>query len=660
LNRLTYILIFIFLVTELSARKDSLKYSEKDSSYQLQSLYLNFKKDIFRFTDGNYSNRKGRLCSDSAYFFLKKGKYDIALQLLKKSDTYDTADLILKNWNTGLRGIIYYRKNNFKKALKNLNKSVAYFKNEKHNYLTDYASALFYQFRGRTLADIGLYSSAAESYITSNKFFLGLGNKSKVFENYKFIGRVYQKNGINENLKFAEQNYYLALSGFKKIGKIDETAWVYLILSDFFIEQNKPDTALSYTDSCYITAFTYNDRELIPISLNNYGEIYLKQGKLKKAEEKFTEAVKIYKHNKNIKNRQITYYNLSKLFFKRKETEKASAYIDSAIYLAEKNSNELNLLKFYLYKKDLYVYLKKDVSALFNKYLNLNDKIIKDKQQNTIYAYQEFFKTETLAKEKEMLEIKSKRKDEKIFSLFVIIILSIIVFTAVSLLILMLKKRKEERLKDKLRDLQLQSVQSGMLPHLLFNTSTAAGSLIFKEKREIAYDYLVKMSQLMRKVITDTGRLYKTLKEEIEFVENYLELQKIRFKERFNYSLEIDKDIDLNIEVPQMILQTYVENAVKYGVEPLKEGGLIKIRITKTDEIIQLITEDNGTGKEAAKKMTYKGTGSGIKMMSKIYKIHNSAGNKTIISFKSEDLYKIGAKGTRVTVTIKQNKYGKK
>ncbi len=163
---------------------------------------------------------------------------------------------------------------------------------------------------------------------------------------------------------------------------------------------------------------------------------------------------------------------------------------------------------------------------------------------------------------------------------------------------------------------------------------------------------MVKISQLMRKALSDSQKLYRSIQEELDFVENYLEIQKIRFPERFIYKIIVAGNVDLTMKIPQMSIQTYVENSVKYGLEPLKKGGLLLINIVKKFGYLNIFIEDNGVGIETAEKQMIKGTGSGIKIMNEIYAIHN-ANNTNKIYFEINDLYKEGGKGTRVSIKIK-------
>ena len=214
------------------------------------------------------------------------------------------------------------------------------------------------------------------------------------------------------------------------------------------------------------------------------------------------------------------------------------------------------------------------------------------------------------------------------------------------------QKKRKEVLLERLNKLQIKAIQSQLYPHLLFNAASATGSVIYKENKERAYDFVVKLSQLMRRALVDNNKPYKSLQEELEFVKNYLELQKIRFYDRFDYQIDVEEDIYMELKVPQMLIQTYVENAIKHGLEPLKKGGLLKISFSGDQKNIKIIVEDNGIGVVAAKENAKFGTQSGLKIMNEIYEIHNK-NSFPKISIKLIDLYKLEKKGTRIIIDLK-------
>lgn len=214
------------------------------------------------------------------------------------------------------------------------------------------------------------------------------------------------------------------------------------------------------------------------------------------------------------------------------------------------------------------------------------------------------------------------------------------------------QRKRKVALHERLNKLQIKAIQSQLYPHLLFNAASATGSVIYKENKERAYDFVVKLSQLMRRALVDNNKPYKSLQEELEFVKNYLELQKIRFYDRFDYLIDVDDSINMEIKIPQMVIQTYVENAIKHGLEPLKKGGLLKITFKGNQKNIIIIVEDNGVGVIAAKKNAKFGTQSGLKIMNEIYEIHNE-NSLPKISVKLIDLYKLKKEGTKVIIDLK-------
>ena len=230
---------------------------------------------------------------------------------------------------------------------------------------------------------------------------------------------------------------------------------------------------------------------------------------------------------------------------------------------------------------------------------------------------------------------------------------SILILTAIFGLFMSFHRRKIKKIQltDRMSKLQLQSMQSQLYPHLLFNAVSATGAVIYKEDKNKAYDFVVKLSQFMRQALTDTKKMYKSLQEELDFVKAYLQLQKIRFSERFDYDISIDEQVDLTMQVPQMIIQTYVENAVKHGLEPLKQDGMLYISITKIDEGIRVVVQDNGVGVKRSSKMADQNTGIGLRIMNEIYEIHNQK-HDCKISFKLVDLYQYNEVGTQSIIDI--------
>ncbi len=160
-----------------------------------------------------------------------------------------------------------------------------------------------------------------------------------------------------------------------------------------------------------------------------------------------------------------------------------------------------------------------------------------------------------------------------------------------------------------------------MEPHFTFNVLNSISAVIMSEDRIQANTFLARFSVLIRNILDSSDKITRSLEKEIEFVKNYLELQKFRYKNRFDFSIEIDEEIDTTMPVPKMIIQTYAENAVKHGLFPLEKKGKLTIVITSTDDFFTICVEDNGIGRKKAAENKTKSTGKGMKIMKQYFEV---------------------------------------
>jgi len=200
--------------------------------------------------------------------------------------------------------------------------------------------------------------------------------------------------------------------------------------------------------------------------------------------------------------------------------------------------------------------------------------------------------------------------------------------------------------------LQLNAVIKQFDPHFTFNAVTSVGSLIMKGEKERAYQYFIKLSNLLRSILTDTSTLLKPLEQELEFVSRYCELQKLRFGNRFDYTIDVAPGVSLKSPVPKMIIQSFTENAIKHGLENKKGIGVIEIRLRNTGRGTEVIVRDNGIGRAAASRMHTEGAGMGLKNLASIIDTINRA-NSEKITFTFTDLHENGVpSGTEVRVFL--------
>jgi two-component system LytT family sensor kinase len=153
---------------------------------------------------------------------------------------------------------------------------------------------------------------------------------------------------------------------------------------------------------------------------------------------------------------------------------------------------------------------------------------------------------------------------------------------------------KSRELEAQLAKAQLQALKMQLQPHFLFNTMHAISALM-DENVKTAQKMLVRLSDLLRQTLDNIGVQKVTLKQELDFVKSYLEIELTRFQDRLKVNYEINNNV-LNVKVPNLILQPLVENAIKHGISPKAEGGTILIIAKIEDDQLELSICDNGKG----------------------------------------------------------------
>jgi len=199
--------------------------------------------------------------------------------------------------------------------------------------------------------------------------------------------------------------------------------------------------------------------------------------------------------------------------------------------------------------------------------------------------------------------------------LFPVIAILVLLFLMLTLYL------RQNRIKSgrKVIELEQKLFRSQMNPHFIFNSLTSIQNFILHQEDLKASVYLSKFSELVRSILNNSIEEQITLEQEISTIENYLELQKVRFPKKFDYVIDIDPGIDTeSVMIPPMLAQPFIENAIEHGIKPKKEKGRIEIRIRRSGdqtigrsdqtnrrsgEQIILEVEDDGIGREKAQEL---------------------------------------------------------
>ncbi|MBL7700981.1 MAG: histidine kinase [Ferruginibacter sp.] len=236
----------------------------------------------------------------------------------------------------------------------------------------------------------------------------------------------------------------------------------------------------------------------------------------------------------------------------------------------------------------------------------------------------------------------------------------VISFFIISFLILEARnkqKRKAEVEKviteKKLTELEMQALKAQINPHFVFNCLNSIKGFIFDRDYKQADKYLDKFSDLMRSTIDNSDASIISLQSEISYLDNYLQLEKLRFEDKFNYTISVENGVDKeNVFVPAMLLQPYVENAIRHGMRFLEnKKGQIDINVFTENNFLVCEIDDNGIGREKAAALKskmhveYQGKGMNIsRRRAELYKIDQQVTDKKDNNGN--------ATGTTVTVKI--------
>ncbi len=160
-------------------------------------------------------------------------------------------------------------------------------------------------------------------------------------------------------------------------------------------------------------------------------------------------------------------------------------------------------------------------------------------------------------------------------------------------------EKKVLQIENQLFDIQQKALRLQMNPHFLFNSLNSIQSFVLSSDIDSAVNYLGRFSQLMRLILTNSAESIIPLADELLAVKHYLEIEKLRFDNKFNYTINIDPQIDEEFTgIPPMIIQPYIENAIIHGLVPKDTEGFIKINLEKKNNFIHCIIEDDGIGRQ--------------------------------------------------------------
>ncbi|NDV56625.1 histidine kinase [Bacteroides sp. 519] len=292
--------------------------------------------------------------------------------------------------------------------------------------------------------------------------------------------------------------------------------------------------------------------------------------------------------------------NLSQTYFQAQEAEKAIASLKDAYNVAIENNQTLvaknvlqQLTQFYQDKKK-----SKEAMEVYADFVSRLDTLIKADStlvDEKIFQLHED-KIAQLEKERVLKDelINKKNVYNNMLLGFLIISLLLIIIIAKSLYSINKKNKK----------IALQSLRREMNPHFIFNSLNSVNQFIAQNNELEANKYLTSYSRLMRNIMENSNKDFITLTTEIDQLKKYLELEHLRFNDKFAYDIRIDDTLDTDsLYVPNMLIQPQLENAIWHGLRYKESKGMLTLSFVPASNRIKVEVEDNGIGLANSKSL---------------------------------------------------------
>ncbi|MCD4694996.1 MAG: histidine kinase [Bacteroidales bacterium] len=452
-----------------------------------------------------------------------------------------------------------------------------------------------------------------------------MADASIKLENYKMAANAYLRLGDigmsdDSNFSYAIQQYQKCLKYKKKLADTSGIAFILLRIGWNHYLKKELNTALDYF--FYSLEYSIPANRLTSIT-NAYGNI----GTIYRDKKDYEKAIKFYSKSIEYSHQANDWYNLSWLY--------------------------------------------KDMSDMYhsqNEYKKAYENHVLHKQFSDSLDYQRYnkgladartrYESEKAEKELELVTFKLQQHKYLIYGFAGLIVLAIIIGLLIMRQVKLKTKQRISEMNHKISEVTQRNLRQQMNPHFIFNTLNSIQYYMYQHDKIATNNYLTKFSMLMRKTLENSQHTSIPIKDELDALELYLELESLRFKEKLEYKIEVDEEIDtLLLKIPTMLIQPYVENSICHGLVNKDDKGWVKINLKQLENQLVCQIEDNGIGRAAAmeikkaKKDNHNSLGTKI-TESRLNLVNSLYGKSMKIQYTDLKDENSKATGTRVVIHI--------
>ncbi|MDT8432942.1 MAG: tetratricopeptide repeat protein [Bacteroidales bacterium] len=460
-----------------------------------------------------------------------------------------------------------------------------------------------YENLAQVYIDMGNYNTAVDCLLKSIEI--------KKEHNYSRIFNIYMKlASIQTILETDKVDHYIGLArqeiqAMDSVQPADQVVF-YNELGAIFIDRKMFDSSIVCNRNVLRISKEINWRAGIAAGLGNLADVFHEMGAI-------DSSIIYRRYSLGLSQELSDCEGITEEYLKLAELYMETGRYDSVLVFANKSLQKAVECDYPLRQSEALKFIAdyyssrgdfKSAFSVLQQYYVIKDSISSADVKNNIAELETKYQTKVKEQQIELLTVENQLSSQR---------LRVSILTAAALLTLMLliiyvffSRRRQARLKE--ANLKQQLFLSHMNPHFIFNALGSIQNYLYKNKPELTAGYLARFSFLMRSILSNSSKKSISLAEEIEILKNYMELEKMRLNNSFEYEINYPDDLETElIHIPPMMIQPFVENAIKHGLKEGREDGRITVSFKDKNELLEVLITDNGVGIDEAMKSSQSG-----------------------------------------------------
>jgi tetratricopeptide (TPR) repeat protein len=547
-------------------------------------------------------------------------------------------------------GVAFTNRANHDKAAEHFHNSIAI--NKKIN--NENGIAQNYSRLGSLYIRIGEFDSANTYIFKTIDIYKKLGDESKIFKEYNNLGNLYLR---QQKYDLSIKYFRMTLSYRENLGDLDAMANVYNNMGNVHFKMENLDSALSYYQKTLEIDVKSGNKAGMGSSYNNIGVIYKNLKDYKKALENHNASLEIDREINNTRGVAASLNNLGGVYKEMGQYQRAIDTMLKCLEITQRTKDKviskdvlLNLSETYTRMEDF-----KNAYEYLSLYSLMSDSILNEQTSNKIAEMEAKYEFERKNHKIALLNARHEKDNQ---TMTAIVLVSVLIF--VLIIVIYNRYKVKQNLSMQMKELQYEQklLRLQMNPHFIFNSLGAIGSFVSQNNKTEASLYLGKFAKLIRAILEHSRKTEIPLEDVVENLERYIDLEKVRFHNSFDYRIDVEEDLKDFTMVPPLLVQPFVENAILHGINHTKKDGLIDIRFFCENNKVVCTVEDNGIGREKAKSLNSSYNPDHKSLATEIITRRLKMGKKKQkdnLNIEIVDLYDTdgSAKGTQVRIELK-------